>query len=192
MLPLTIDCVSCVDVNSHTYHLFTGAPLPSHAVGQRIKAAYPTPHAAVSATVSSAIPPATTFKTRCPFNVCAVTRRRFPVGCKPHPARSSDLGGPLERWRSIRSVIHAEEVCARRFDPARNTFCPIFRRNGARRLDLLLIPLVGFPAGNHPRVRTVVAIERDLVRNGLVMRYNAGTGTGQAPAGRRRAPRLQG
>ena len=59
-----------------------------------------------------------------------------------------DLDGPLERWRSVRSAIH-EEVCARGFDPARNTFVQFF---GATALDasLLLIPLVGFLPADDP------------------------------------------
>jgi GH15 family glucan-1,4-alpha-glucosidase len=93
-----------------------------------------------------------------------------------------ELDGPLERWRSIRSAIH-EEVCARGFDPARNTFVQFF---GARTLDasLLLIPLVGFLPPEDPRVHgTVAAIERGLVRNGFVMRYDTGTGTDGLPPG---------
>ena len=92
------------------------------------------------------------------------------------------LGGPLERWRSIRSEIH-DEVCARGFDPARNSFVQFF---GAATLDasLLLIPLVGFLPADDPRVRsTVAAIEHALVRNGLVMRYDTGTGTDGLPPG---------
>ena len=93
-----------------------------------------------------------------------------------------DLSGPLDRWRSIRSAIH-DEVCARGFDPARNTFVQFF---GATTLDasLLLIPLVGFLPADDPRVHgTVAAIERGLVHNGLVMRYDTGTGTDGLPPG---------
>jgi len=74
-------------------------------------------------------------------------------------------------------------VCARGFDPARNTFVQFF---GARTLDasLLLIPLVGFLPPEDPRVHgTVAAIERGLVRNGFVMRYDTGTGTDGLPPG---------
>jgi GH15 family glucan-1,4-alpha-glucosidase len=93
-----------------------------------------------------------------------------------------DLDGPLERWREVRSAIH-DEVCARGFDPARNTFVQYF---GATTLDasLLLIPLVGFLPPEDPRVHgTVAAIERALVRDGLVLRYDTGAGTDGLPPG---------
>ncbi len=93
-----------------------------------------------------------------------------------------DLGGPVERWRAVRSAIH-EEVCAHGFDSGRNAFVQSF---GSTALDasLLLIPLVGFLPPDDPRVRgTVAAIERDLVWNGLVMRYDTGTRTDGLPPG---------
>ena len=92
------------------------------------------------------------------------------------------LEGPLERWRVVRSAIH-EEVCERGFDPEQNTFVQSF---GATALDasLLLIPLVGFLPPDDARVRgTVAAIERRLVRNGLVLRYDTGEGTDGLPPG---------
>ena len=50
--------------------------------------------------------------------------------------------------------------------------------------SLLLIPLVGFLPPDDPRVHgTVAAIERGLLRNGLVMRYDTGTGTDGLPPG---------
>jgi len=102
--------------------------------------------------------------------------------CAVRSIEEFGLSGPLERWRSVRSEIH-DEVCAHGFDPARNTFVQYF---GATALDasLLLIPLVGFLPPEDARVRgTVAAIERTLVRNGLVMRYDTGTGTDGLPPG---------
>ena len=67
--------------------------------------------------------------------------------------------------------------------PHATTFVQFF---GARTLDasLLLIPLVGFLPPEDPRVHgTVAAIERGLVRNGFVMRYDTGTGTDGLPPG---------
>ncbi len=80
------------------------------------------------------------------------------------------LEGPLERWREVRARIHAD-VCEKGFDAERGTFV---QRYGATNLDasLLLIPLVGFLPATDPRVRaTVEAIERELVVDGLVLRY---------------------
>ena len=92
------------------------------------------------------------------------------------------LEGPLERWREVRDAIHLE-VCERGFDPEQNAFVQSF---GAKALDasLLLIPIVGFLKPDDPRVGgTVAAIERKLVWNGLVLRYDTGTGTDGLPAG---------
>jgi GH15 family glucan-1,4-alpha-glucosidase len=83
------------------------------------------------------------------------------------------LQGPVQRWRALRDKIHAT-VCKRGFDARRNTFV---QRFGARDLDasLLQIPLVGFLPPNDVRVQgTIAAIERELVVDGLVMRYLPG------------------
>ena len=52
----------------------------------------------------------------------------------------------------------------------------MFEAYGSEELDaaLLLMPLVGFLPGSDPRVkRTVKAIQRELMPNGLVLRYNS-------------------
>ena len=80
------------------------------------------------------------------------------------------FSAPLESWRKVRDSMHAT-ICERGFDSERNTFTQSF---GSNELDasLLLIPLVGFLPADDPRVRgTVAAIERDLMIDGLVLRY---------------------
>jgi GH15 family glucan-1,4-alpha-glucosidase len=80
------------------------------------------------------------------------------------------LEGPLERWRACRHAIHAS-VCREAFDPSSGTFV---QYPGTTEVDasLLMIPLVGFlPAGDERVAGTIRAIERDLVRGGLVSRY---------------------
>ncbi|GAC1547955.1 MAG: glycoside hydrolase family 15 protein [Vulcanimicrobiaceae bacterium] len=80
------------------------------------------------------------------------------------------LDGPLERWRATRDAIHAD-ICANAFDTGRNAFVQSY---GSHELDAstLLIPIVGFLPASDPRVcGTVAAIERELVRDGLVYRY---------------------
>ena len=65
---------------------------------------------------------------------------------------------------------------------------------GSRQLDasLLLLPVVGFLPPDDPRVRgTVAAIERELMVDGLVLRYDTREVDGRAAAGRGRLPRLQ-
>ena len=82
----------------------------------------------------------------------------------------SGLDGPLERLKQMRAEIHAD-VCREGYDAGRNTFTQYY---GSTQLDaaLLLIPLVGFLPPADPRVvGTVEAVQRELVRDGFVMRY---------------------
>lgn len=92
------------------------------------------------------------------------------------------LDGPVERWRQVREAIHAQ-VCGAGYDAPRNTFVQSY---GATQLDasLLLIPQVGFLPPDDPRVRgTVEAIERELVVDGLVLRYSTAAGVDALPPG---------
>ncbi|MEO6032338.1 MAG: glycoside hydrolase family 15 protein [Burkholderiaceae bacterium] len=92
------------------------------------------------------------------------------------------LEGPADSWRRTRDAIHAQ-VCESGFDVARNSFVQHY---GSTDLDasLLLIPLVGFLPPDDARVRaTVDAIERELVVDGLVLRYATATGVDDLPPG---------
>ena len=76
----------------------------------------------------------------------------------------------IPRLRKLRDEIH-DEICREGFDAKRNTFTQYY---GSEQLDasLLLIPQVGFLPPSDPRViGTVDAIQRDLVKDGFVMRY---------------------
>jgi len=80
------------------------------------------------------------------------------------------LEGPVERWSAIRDEIHAE-VCARGYDAARNTFTQAYGRPDLD-ANLLQLSLSGFLPVTDPRVvGTVAAIERELIQDGLVLRY---------------------
>ncbi len=86
-------------------------------------------------------------------------------------AEQLDYAAPLERWKTIRGAIH-EEICAKAFDKTKNSFVQAY---GSKELDasLLLMPVLGFLPGTDPRVRgTVKAIERELMPDGFVLRYN--------------------
>ena len=79
-------------------------------------------------------------------------------------------GEQVERWRAVRDRIHAD-VCARGYDPVRNTFTQFY---GSEGLDaaLLLIGQVGFLPWDDPRVvGTVEAVQRELSHDGLLLRY---------------------
>jgi GH15 family glucan-1,4-alpha-glucosidase len=78
--------------------------------------------------------------------------------------------GPADRWRALRERIHAE-VCSQGYDARRGAFVQSY---GSKLLDaaLLMIPLVGFLPAEDERVRgTVDAIQRELVEDGFVRRY---------------------
>ncbi len=94
--------------------------------------------------------------------------------CAIRSAEEFTLEAPLDEWRAERDAIHAE-VCAKGFDPEQNSFTQSY---GAKPLDasLLLLPLVGFLPADDPRiVGTVAAIEKNLLRDGYVARYDTGT-----------------
>ncbi len=97
-------------------------------------------------------------------------------------AERDALDAPIERWRGIRSAIHAE-VCEKGFDSASNAFVQSYE---SPHLDasLLLIPQVGFLPADDPRVLgTIAAVERRLLVDGLVLRYQTESGVDALPAG---------
>jgi GH15 family glucan-1,4-alpha-glucosidase len=92
------------------------------------------------------------------------------------------VDGPIDRWRTLRSRIH-DDVCRNGFDAEANTFV---QRYGSKELDasLLMIALVGFLPPEDPRVRgTVDAIQRQLVEEGLVLRYRTELNLDALPPG---------
>jgi GH15 family glucan-1,4-alpha-glucosidase len=92
------------------------------------------------------------------------------------------LEGPVERWRALRSRIHAD-VCERGFSRKRNAFVQSY---GAEELDasLLQIPLTGFLPADDPRVvSTVQAIREDLAADGFIMRYRTHESVDGLPPG---------
>ena len=92
------------------------------------------------------------------------------------------LDGPVDRWRQIRDEIHAD-ICRLGFDKTLGSFV---RSYGSQQLDasLLLLPAIGFLPADDPRiVGTVQAVERTLVTDGLVRRYNTEAASDGLPAG---------
>jgi GH15 family glucan-1,4-alpha-glucosidase len=82
------------------------------------------------------------------------------------------LDGPIEHWRALRDQIHAD-VCQRGFNTRLNAFVQAYGSDLAD-ASLLLMPLVGFLPAKDPRVRgTVAAIEKDLLVDGFVLRYDS-------------------
>jgi len=97
-------------------------------------------------------------------------------------AETFGLDGQIDRWRNLRAEIH-REVCEKAFNNSLNAFVQAY---GSDNLDAsaLLIPAVGFLPPTDPRVRsTVEAIERRLMSDGLVLRYNTGDSNDGLPPG---------
>jgi GH15 family glucan-1,4-alpha-glucosidase len=81
-----------------------------------------------------------------------------------------DLPGPIDRWRVLRDEIH-REVCEKGFNTDKQAFTQSY---GSDELDasILMMPLFGFlPATDRRVVSTIEAIQRELVEDGLVLRY---------------------
>ncbi len=84
------------------------------------------------------------------------------------------MSGPVERWGALRDRVHAE-VCRNGFDAELASFVQSY---GSKELDasLLLLPLVGFLPADDVRIQgTVAAIEKHLLRDGFVARYDTTT-----------------
>jgi GH15 family glucan-1,4-alpha-glucosidase len=97
-------------------------------------------------------------------------------------AEALRIDGPLDRWRALRASIH-DEVCTRAFDAGRQAFMQAY---GSSELDasLLLMPTTGFLPPSDPRIRgTIEAIERELLVDGFVLRYNTHTADDGLPPG---------
>jgi GH15 family glucan-1,4-alpha-glucosidase len=86
-------------------------------------------------------------------------------------AEAFGLSGPVDTWRGLRAQIH-EEVCRIGYDPEIGSFVQSY---GSKEVDasLLLLPVVGFLPPIDRRIHgTVAAIERGLMVDGFVRRYD--------------------
>jgi GH15 family glucan-1,4-alpha-glucosidase len=90
--------------------------------------------------------------------------------------------GPVDRWKKLRDEIRAD-VLARGFNSRRNAFVQDYRSD-LLDASLLMMPLIGFLPATDPRVMsTVAAIERDLISDGLVKRYQTQSNVDGLPPG---------
>ncbi len=90
------------------------------------------------------------------------------------------LDGPVERWRELRDQVRAE-ILERGYDADRNTFVQHYDTTEVD-ASLLLTGVVGFLPPDDARVLgTIAAVEQDLLRDGLVMRYRTHTGVDGLP-----------
>ena len=97
-------------------------------------------------------------------------------------AEQFGLEGPIDHWRRLRDEIHAD-VCAKAFDPSLNSFVQAYDSPLAD-ASTLMIPLVGFLPPDDPRViGTVNFVERNLLVDGFVLRYDSEATDDGLPAG---------
>jgi GH15 family glucan-1,4-alpha-glucosidase len=102
--------------------------------------------------------------------------------CAVQSAEQFDLPAPLDRWRRTRDDIHAL-VCNEGYNAEIGSFTQAL---GSTQLDaaLLQLPMVGFlPPTDERIVGTVAAIERELLRDGFVLRYLSENVDDGLPAG---------
>jgi len=79
--------------------------------------------------------------------------------------------GDVKRWRKNRDLLH-REICAKGFSKRMNSFMQSY---GSKTLDAscLQLLIVGFLPADDPRmVGTVDAIQKHLMKDGLVLRYD--------------------
>ena len=88
----------------------------------------------------------------------------------------------VTRWQALADTLH-NEICTEGYDAGLGSFVQSY---GSKALDasLLLMPTTGFLPPSDPRViGTIEAIERHLVVDGFVLRYDTGTGVDGLPPG---------
>ncbi len=91
-------------------------------------------------------------------------------------------GGDIKHWRKNRDLLH-KQICAKGFNKRLNTFTQSY---GSKELDAscLRIGLVGFLPMDDPRiVGTIDAIQKRLMPNGFVERYDTRSAPDGLPAG---------
>ena len=87
-------------------------------------------------------------------------------------AEKFGLSGPIDHWRAIRDEIHAD-VCRNAYSARHDAFVQSY---GSELADasVLMIPLVGFLPPSDPRVASTVAfVEKHLLLDGFVLRYDS-------------------
>jgi GH15 family glucan-1,4-alpha-glucosidase len=102
--------------------------------------------------------------------------------CAVRAVTEFGLEGPVERWITLRDEVRSE-IETHGFDQTRNTYTQYYGSAGVD-ASLLLLSQVGYIAADDPRMLgTVAALEQDLLRDGLLMRYRTESGVDGLPAG---------
>jgi len=84
------------------------------------------------------------------------------------------MEGPADRWREARDAV-CDELITQGFNAERNTFTQHYETTEVD-ASLLVLPMIGFIKGDDPKmIGTIEAVEKDLMRDGLVLRYRTET-----------------
>ncbi|HEU4620153.1 MAG TPA: glycoside hydrolase family 15 protein [Gammaproteobacteria bacterium] len=95
---------------------------------------------------------------------------------------SFGLEGPVDRWRRVRDEIR-DDICRNGWNDKKRSFVQYYGGDGLD-ASLLLMAEVGFLPASDPRYRgTVEAIERELMDDGLLLRYRSHEAPDGLPAG---------
>jgi GH15 family glucan-1,4-alpha-glucosidase len=96
--------------------------------------------------------------------------------------KEHDLEGPADRWASLRDRIR-EEVEREGWDEESQSYTQYYGGGGVD-ASLLQLAQVGFHEPDHPRMLgTVAAMERELMQDGLLLRYRTEHGVDGLPPG---------
>jgi len=102
--------------------------------------------------------------------------------CGIRAVREFGLEGPVERWEQLRAEL-AAEIESKGWDPILGCYTQ-FYGSGTVDASLLQLPQLGYLAADDPRMLgTVKALEDNLLRDGLLLRYQTETGVDGLPGG---------
>lgn len=102
--------------------------------------------------------------------------------CGIRAVREHGLAGPVERWVELRDILR-DEIETKGFSVERNSYVQHY---GATDVDASLLQLsqIGYVEADDPRMLgTVAALENDLLRDGLLLRYLTETDVDGLPGG---------
>jgi len=94
--------------------------------------------------------------------------------------REHGLDGPDDRWQNLRDELH-DEIESKGWDPVLGSYTQ-FYGSGTVDASLLQLTQIGYLDASDPRmVGTVAAIEKTLLRDGLLLRYLTDSGVDGLP-----------
>ncbi|WP_207457473.1 glycoside hydrolase family 15 protein [Herbiconiux sp. SYSU D00978] len=95
--------------------------------------------------------------------------------CAIRGVREHGLDGPVEQWEGLRDTLR-DEIEREGWDPELNSYTQYYG-SGTTDASLLQLSAVGFVDADDPRMLgTVAAIEKELMRDGLLERYRTEEG----------------